>query len=127
MGFRKKINVLRCSPGEFNDDGNYQEGKREIVNITASLQPLNRDDLTLFSDDGGRTPARLKLYTSTELYPYMEENELRQGIKGDVVLYLERHWQVVKCDPFQSGVISHYRAYVQEVFEIESVSEKTNT
>ena len=34
---------------------------------------------------------------------------------ADIVQYLGRRFLVIQCDAYQSGVISHYRAYAKEV------------
>ena len=114
MPFRKLQTIRRKSGGYINDEGYYVPGNYEEMKILASVQPLNKNDReqqTLVEPQGGRTANRLKAYTATELFAAKQHTDK----EGDVLLWHNRLWRCISCEPFQSGVISHYRATFQEI------------
>lgn len=114
--FRKKFKVLRKSleSGYYDDDGNWVEGREEEITIKASVQPLNMQETKALTE-GEVTMNTVKIYTSTELYTSKEADGGNAVREADVLLWRGVRWRVVACAPYQSGVISHFKAYAQEV------------
>ena len=80
------------------------------------MQPLSlREQSTIISPDGARNVSYAKIYTDTPLIPQSAASGQGEATKADVVRHLGRRFLVIQCDAYQSGVISHYRAYAKEV------------
>ncbi|WP_196595242.1 hypothetical protein [Pectinatus frisingensis] len=121
MGFRKKFNITRTTTvGHLDDVGNYVESTdKTTISIKASVQPLNNEETQALAD-GGRTARTVKLYTSTKLLPERQaytdaDGNNVQTQTADVLTYDGETWKIIMCNAYQSGVISHYKAYAQEV------------
>lgn len=112
MGFRKKVTVRRKTGGGWRDDGTWNEGTEETLSLFASVQPLSAKEYAQVQPEGDHTVRAVKIYTDTELFPAREPDR-----EADRVRWQGAEWQIVQCDPFQSGVISHYRAYALEVMD----------
>lgn len=112
MGFRKKFMIQRTSGGKFDDNGIYQQGETEEFEIMASVQPISLDEYNQVFPQGIRTVNAVKIYTDTRLYP---EKQGTPAQNADVLLYMDRKYKIITCHAYQSGVISHYKAYAQEV------------
>lgn len=116
MGFRRPVTIERTSLGTIDDNGRYQKGTMTTLTIQASVQPLSlREQATIVGPDGARNVSYVKIYTDTPLIPQSAANGLGEATMADVVQHLGRRFLVTQCDAFQSGVISHYRAYAKEV------------
>ena len=118
MGFRRKITIQRFSGGHVGDDGIYVPGSPDSIAIIASVQPLNINERTQYTQvdaSGASTCSLIKLYTNFNLRPAKQANEASEGNEADIVLWLDRKWKVVFVDAYQSGIISHYKAIAQEV------------
>lgn len=116
MGFRRPVTIERTSLGTIDDNGRYQKGTTTTLTIQASVQPLSlREQSTIISPDGARNVAYVKIYTDTPLIPQSAASGQGEATKADVVRHLGRRFLVIQCDAYQSGVISHYRAYAKEV------------
>lgn len=116
MGFRRPVTIERTSLGTIDDNGRYQKGTMTTLTIQASVQPLSlREQATIVGPDGARNVSYVKIYTDTPLIPQSAAKGQGDGDMADVVQYLGRRFLVTQCDAFQSGVISHYRAYAKEV------------
>lgn len=114
MGFRRKVTIRRKSGGHVNDDGVYVPGTAEEIVIRASVQPLNKDEKAQYTQanpDGEHTANLIKIYTN---YPLRTSKQIN-GNDADVVLWMGNQYKVVGVDPYQSGVISHYKAVAQEI------------
>lgn len=115
--FRKQFTILRrvTGSGYYDDDGIWVEGNSEgEITIKASVQPLNMQETAALAE-GERTMNTVKIYTSTELYPAKEGIGGRRPQEPDLLLWNGKRWRVIACAAYQSGVISHYKAYAQEV------------
>lgn len=110
MSFRTKQTIIRTSNGSYNEDGNYTEGTTEEITIFASVQPISLDEYTKMFPSGSRTVNAVKIYTNTKLYPDKENEQ-----EADVLEWDDRKWKIIACHAYQSKVISHYKAYAQEV------------
>lgn len=116
MGFRRPDTIERTSLGTIDDNGRYQKGTTTTLTIQASVQPLSiREQSTIVGPDGARNVSYVKIYTDTPLIPQSAASGQGEATKADVVRHLGRRFLVIQCDAYQSGVISHYRAYAKEV------------
>lgn len=116
MGFRRPVTIERTSLGTIDENGRYQKGTTTTLIIRASVQPLSlREQSTIISPDGARNVSYVKIYTDTPLIPQSAASGQGEATKADVVRHLGRRFLVIQCDAYQSGVISHYRAYAKEV------------
>lgn len=116
MGFRRPVTIERTSLGTIDDNGRYQRGTTTTLTIQASVQPLSiREQSTIVGPDGARNVSYVKIYTDTPLIPQSAASGQGEATKADVVRHLGRRFLVIQCDAYQSGVISHYRAYAKEV------------
>ena len=116
MSFRKQVKVLRQSPGIYGDDGRYTRGTSSEINIMASIQPLgSQERYTVVGPEGGRNVAYVKAYTDVYLRPQRASETGTDGQDADIIEWQGRRFAVIQCDAYQSGVISHYRAYAKEV------------
>lgn len=62
-----------------------------------------------------RNVAYVKVYTDVYLRPQRASEAGTDGQDADIIEWMGRHFMIVQCDAYQSGVISHYRAYAKEV------------
>lgn len=117
MGFRRKFTIVRkTTAGYYDENGDWIEGSTsENIIIQATVQPLNSNDQTEVNPDGERTTEIVKVYTSTRLLTAKQAYDENNPVEADVLLYDDREWKIIKCSGYQSGVISHYKAYAQEV------------
>lgn len=116
MGFRRPVTIERTSLGTIDDNGRYQKGTTTTLTIQASVQPLSiREQSTIVGPDGARNVSYVKIYTDTPLIPQSAASGQGEATKADVVRHLGLRFLVIQCDAYQSGVISHYRAYAKEV------------
>lgn len=114
MGFRHKFIIQRRYGGEYNDDGYWKMGDVRDIKITASVQPISLNEYNNIFPQGIRTVSAVKIYTNTKLYP---EKQGTPAQAADVLLYMDRKYKVIACHAYQNQVISHYKAYAQEVDE----------
>lgn len=120
MGFRKKVTIRRKFGGGVGDDGVYVPGAAEKIVIRASVQPLNKNDREHYEQalpEGARTANLLKIYTNYPVRTARQATAASEANEADVLDYLEQYWKIIMVDSYQSGVISHYKAIVQEVDE----------
>lgn len=114
MGFRKKFTIQRTTGGEYDDNGIWQKGETEEIEIMASVQPLSLASLNEYNQifpEGIRTVNAVKIYTSTKLLT----DKSTPAQNADVLLYMGGKYKIITCHAYQSGVINHYKAYAQEV------------
>lgn len=110
MGFRKPVTIWRTSAGTIDENGRYTKGQKEKKTIQASVQPLgNQERYTIAGPEGSRNVMYIKVYSDIPLQVRTDDTD------ADVVEWQGKQFQVIQTDYFQSGVISHYRAYAVEV------------
>ena len=129
MSFRKPQTIYRKSGGFVNDDGYYNAGNFEEIEIQASVQPLNLKTVEV-EPQGGRQANMLKVYTDTPLYPTKQATDNSEVTEADVLLWKNRLWRCIDCEYFQSEVISHYKAIFQEIDDdrrAEKISTRPNS
>ena len=116
MRFRRPVIIERTSRGTIDDNGRYKKGTMTTLTIQASVQPLSiREQSTIVAPDGARNVSYVKIYTDTPLIPQSAAKGQGKPTMADIVQHLGRRFLVIQCDAYQSGVISHYRAYAKEV------------
>lgn len=115
MSFRRPVRVLRQSAGSYGDDGRYTKGTSSELSIMASVQPMGAQDYTIVGQEGGRSVSYVKVYTDVYLRPQRASEAGADGQDADIIEWQGRCFMVIQCDAYQSGVISHYRAYAKEV------------
>lgn len=109
--FRKPIQVTRTEPGHYDEDtGLWVEGETVIFNTPMSVQPLTVDEMEALPE-GRRNSRSVKIYSGSELFPAEQDT----GRNADVILWLGKNYEVVGCNPYQMGVIPHYKSYAVEV------------
>lgn len=109
--FRRPIKVFRTTgKPERMSNGYLVYPEPQEITIKASVQPLRATEQDVLPENV-RTCRAVKVYSSEELLQANQSN----GQKADEFEWLGKRWVVVGCDAFQSGVISHYKAYAVEV------------
>jgi hypothetical protein len=108
--FRKPFSVLRTPPGHYDDAGNWVEGSAETLTISMSIQPLRIEEMDALPE-GRRNSRAVKIYSGVELLPA----EQTTGQNADLVTWQGKPWEVIGCDSYQMGVISHYKSLAVEV------------
>jgi hypothetical protein len=108
--FRKPISVKRTEPGHYGDDGNWVDGAETTLTIYMSVQPLRVDEMDALPE-GRRNSRAVKIYSDDELLPA----EQTTGQNADFITWQGKQWEVIGCDPYQMGVISHYKSLAVEV------------
>lgn len=94
--------------------GERTDGASTTLTILASVQPLHGAELLNF-EEGQRSKASIKVYTDTELRTLNEA----AGTKADLVTWQGAQYEVQRCDPWQVGLLNHWRAYA---FKVETPS-----
>lgn len=107
--FRKVIPVTRTAPGSYVD-GTWVEGDPGTLLIKMSVQPLRLDEMDALPE-GRRSSRAVKIYSDAELYPA----EQAASQNADIITWLGKTWEIVGCDPYQMGVIPHYKSLAVEV------------
>lgn len=118
--FRRNIQIRRISGGYVDNDGYVVPGTAEDLTISASVQPLNKDDKTqseTFLPEGSSIASEVKIYTSFKLRSARQATNTQPAVEADIVFWQDKVYKVVKVDAFQSNVISHYKAIAVEVEE----------
>lgn len=113
--FRKPYTVKRYASGQYVN-GIWQDGQVTNINIKASVQPLNLDEIE-YLPEGRRSSKSFKIYTDTELFPALQEKEGQQATNPDVIVISGKDYEIIRVLPYQSGVINHYKCYAVEVGE----------
>jgi hypothetical protein len=114
--FRKPIQVTRTEPGHYDSDtGIWVEGESVVFTTPMSIQPLAVDEMDALPE-GRRNSRSVKIYSSSELFPAKQAmSESDTGRNPDIIYWLGSNYEVVGCNPYQMGVISHYKSYAVEV------------
>ena len=119
MGFRSKHTIRRTTgTSGFDYKGNPKAPVTQDIIISIGIQPLNKDESQQYVDllnSGGRRMQALKGYTKFEVYPTRESKQGQTAQQADVLIYNGRQYACITCDPWQSGIMSHYKAIFKEV------------
>ena len=114
MFFNKSVTLVRSSPGQYTEDGEWQKGATEEFTILANVQPLNQretEQYTQILSGGNRTSLLVKIYTSEQLML----DEQMTGQVADRILWLGKTYKIAMQEQWQSNIISHYRYIGVEV------------
>ena len=115
--FKKNIELIRHGTGGYyNDNGLYVDTGTEQRTISANVQPANNKDMELMPD-GARTIIAIKVFSDEVLYSSQQATEYTEERKGDILIVDGVPFLVVRCDAWQSNIISHYESIATEVGE----------
>ena len=115
--FKRNIDLIRHGTGGYyNDEGMYVQTDTTQRTIVANVEPANNKDMELLPD-GARTIRVIKVFTDEVLYSSQQETEYTEERKGDVLIVDGVPFLVVRCDAWQSNVISHYESLATEIGE----------
>lgn len=115
--FKRKIDLIRHGTGGYyNNDGIYVRTNTTQRTISANVQPANNKDMELLPD-GARTIRVIKAFTDEVLFSSQQATEYTEERKGDILIVDGVPFVVVRCDAWQSNVISHYESIATEVGE----------
>ena len=95
--------------------GKWIETNPEDFTFEGSIQPLNFRDINSLPS-GRQDTGRIKAYSFTELPVAKEVEEIDEDEEvdsGAMIKWQGYLWEVTAIDPFQMGLISHYR-YIAE-------------
>ena len=123
--FRSVHTIRRKITGAVDDNGYYQAGNYFKLPIQASVQPVNLQEYTAYEPQGGRTADLVKVYTDVELYPIRQE--MTENREADVLEWHGRLWRCIRCEAWQSNVISHYKAIFREIDSDDESDEEVST
>ena len=115
--FKRKIDLVRHGMGGYyNDSGMYVDTGVEQRTIPSNVQPANNKDMELLPD-GVRTIRAIKVFSDEVLYSSQQATEYTEERKGDILIVDGVPFVVVRCDAWESNVISHYESIATEVGE----------
>ena len=115
--FKKNIELIRHGTGGYyNNDGIYVRTDITQRTISANVQPANNKDMELLPD-GARTIRAIKVFSDEALYSSQQATEYTEERKGDILIVDGVPFAVVRCDAWESNVISHYESIATEVGE----------
>ncbi len=108
MSFRRSLLVKRRGKGDYQR-GVYIDGDIIELGIFASVQPLAAQE-TLLLPENRREVKNFKLFTDTKLLATE-----KGGDNADYVVIDGLDYEVMRVDPWQNAVISHYRVIVSKL------------
>lgn len=91
-------------------DGEWQEGAWEAFTLIGTIQPLSGKEMDRLPE-GRRERASYTLYTTTA----MRGVDTVAQTNPDEVLAFGRWCEVFKAEPWQSGILPHYRCILQQL------------
>ena len=118
MSFRTKQTVERVTGGYYDDNGMWQDGEVETIEIIASVQPLNADERAQYVEmlpEGATNYNAVKIYSNTALQVEKQEQDGNAGQEADILCWRGKKYKIVNCEEWQSNVISHFRMVAWEV------------
>lgn len=118
MFFNRSVQILRSASGSYDDDGNWQEGVQQTLDVIANVQPLNaseKEQYTQILSGGNRTVTMVKIYTNAILLTDAQMG----GQKADEIVWLGKRYKIAMREEWQSNIISHYRYIGVEVVQNE--------
>jgi len=108
MSFRKPIVGTRTQAGS-RVKGHFVDGSTSVLNFTASVQPLTGDERETLPE-GLREKGAFRLYTDFKL----RTDDQKTKDPADRVTLENKEYLVVMLEPWQNGIIPHYKAIVSE-------------
>ena len=118
MFFNRKVQILRSASGSYDDDGNWQDGVQQTLDVIANVQPLNAREIEQYTSilaGGNRTISLVKVYTNAILLTDAQMT----GQKADILLWLGKRYKIAMAEEWQSNIISHFRYIGVEVVQDE--------
>ena len=118
MFFNRKVQILRSASGSYDDDGNWQEGVQQTLDVVANVQPLNTREIEQYTSiltGGNRTISLVKVYTNAILLTDVQMT----GQKADILVWRGKHYKIAMQEEWQSNIISHFRYIGVEVNQDE--------
>jgi hypothetical protein len=118
MFFNRKVQILRSASGSYDDDGNWQDGVQQTLDVIANVQPLNTREIEQYTQilaGGNRTISLVKIYTNAILLTDAQMT----GQKADILLWLGKQYKIAMQEEWQSNIISHFRYIGVEVVQDE--------
>jgi hypothetical protein len=118
MFFNRKVQILRSASGSYDDDGNWQDGVQQTLDVIANVQPLNTREIEQYTQilaGGNRTISLVKVYTNAILLTDAQMT----GQKADILLWLGKQYKIAMQEEWQSNIISHFRYIGVEVVQDE--------
>ena len=118
MFFNRKVQILRSSDGQYDDDGNWQDGVQQTLDVVANVQPLDTREFEQYTKilaGGNRTISLVKIYTNAILLTDAQMT----GQKADILLWLGKRYKIAMKEEWQSNIISHFRYIGVEVVQDE--------
>lgn len=118
MFFNTNVEILRTTTGQYDDDGVWQDGTQQVLEVVANVQPLNARENEQYTEilaGGNRTVSMVKIYTNAILLTDAQMT----GQKADVLLWLGKRYKIAMTEEWQSNIISHFRYIGVEVVQDE--------
>ena len=118
MFFNRKVQILRSASGSYDDDGNWQEGAQQTLDVVANVQPLDTREFEQYTKilaGGNRPISMVKIYTNAILLMDAQMT----GQKADNLLWLGKRYKIAMQEEWQSNIISHFRYIGVEVNQDE--------
>ena len=105
--FRNDYTVKRMTGGTYIK-GQWTPGDREDLTISMSVQPVTGKELENMNV-GRRNIGKIKCYTDEEL----QISKPDEDFTGDLVLFQNDLYEIIAKEPWQSGIINHYKYYAE--------------
>lgn len=112
MTFRQPQVILRAALGSYVN-GEWIQGARSVLNITASVQPVKGEEV-MTMPEGKRLADFVKIYTSTEIVPLIETI----GQAPDQLQWHGHTYECIEVNVRQMDVINHYKAIFAKVSQL---------
>ena len=103
--FSSSFTLKRKSTATTYVNGKAVPGSTATSTIVASIQPLSGQEMLLLPE-ARRTSQAVVIYTAT---PLRVANSVA-GLDADIITYSGSDYEILSCEPWQSDVISHYKA-----------------
>ena len=109
MLFGNLQTIYRHVPGSYVR-GRWIEGTHTEISVVASVQPLaDRDVISLPA--GKRAEDSVKIYCESPIYAVDEKLQR----EADRLQWMGNTYECVAVEPWQNGIISHYKAMFSKV------------
>ena len=118
MFFNRQVEILRSADGQYDEDGVWQEGTQQVLNVVANVQPLNERETEQYTQilaGGNRTISMVKVYTNAILLTDAQMT----GQTADILVWRGKHYKIAMQEEWQSNIISHFRYIGVEVNQDE--------
>lgn len=118
MFFNTNVEILRSSDGHYDDDGNWQDGVQQTLDVVANVQPLDTREFEQYTKilaGGNRTISLVKVYTNAILLTDVQMT----GQTADILVWRGKHYKIAMVEEWQSNIISHFRYIGVEVIQDE--------